>query len=42
MADIIQKYIDKHPEFGYRSVSEFLNELIRKKVKEIIDTEDLK
>lgn len=41
MADIIQKYINKHPELGYRSISEFLNELIRDKVKKILDSENL-
>lgn len=35
MADIIQRYIDRHPELGYRSVSEYITELIRTNVKEI-------
>ncbi len=38
MAGIIQDYINSHLELGYRSVSEYITELIRNKVKEILDS----
>ena len=31
-----EDYIKDHPEFGYRSISECLNEIIRDKAKEIL------
>lgn len=41
MYEILQKYIDHHAELGYMFASEFLNELIRNKIKDILETEDL-
>ena len=34
--EVFQEYIDNHLELGYRSVAEFLNEVIRDKAKEIL------
>lgn len=34
--NVFEKYLDDHIELGYRSVSEFLNEIIRDKAKEIL------
>lgn len=28
----VQKYIDEHPELGYRSVADFITDLIREKI----------
>jgi len=36
LKDVIQQFIDEHPEMGYRSVSEYLNELVRNEVKRIL------
>ncbi len=36
--EVFQKYINDNPQLGYRSVSEMLNELIRNKAKEILDS----
>ena len=37
--EVFKKYLYNHPELGYRSTAEFLNEILRNKAKEIIDTE---
>ena len=37
--EVFKKYLNKHPELGYRSIAEFLNEILRNKAKEILDTE---
>ena len=37
--EVFKKYLNNHPELGYRSVAEFLNEILRNKAKEIIDNE---
>jgi len=37
--EVFRNYLNKHPELGYRSVSEFLNEIIRDKAKEILQSE---
>lgn len=42
MFEVFQKYINENPKLGYRSVSEFLNELIRTKAKEILESEENK
>ena len=39
MFEVFKKYLDNHPELGYRSIAEFLNEILRNKAKEIIDNE---
>ena len=39
--EVFRKYLNKHPELGYRSVAELLNEIIRDRAKEILDAEDL-
>jgi len=39
--EVFKKYLDKHPELGYRSVSEFLNEIIRDKAKELLKSDDI-
>ncbi len=36
LANVFQKFIEDHPELGYRSVSEFLIELIRAEAKGIL------
>ena len=36
---VFRNYLDNHIELGYRSVSEFLNEIIRDKAKEILQSE---
>lgn len=35
--EVFDNYINEHIELGYRSVSEYLNELIRNKAKEILN-----
>ena len=37
--EVFENYVNEHLELGYRSVSEFLNEVIREKVKEILEKE---
>jgi len=37
--EVFKKYFDNHLELGYRSVAEFLNEILRNKAKEILDAE---
>lgn len=34
--EVFEGYMNKHPELGYRSVAEFLIELIRNKAKKIL------
>ena len=34
--EVFQDYINEHLELGYRSVSEFLNEVIRDKARELL------
>ena len=36
LKEVFEDYIKKHPELGYRSVSEYLNEILREKAKEIL------
>jgi len=38
--EVFKKYLNNHPELGYRSIAEFLNEVLRNKAKEIIDNEE--
>lgn len=38
--EVFKKYLNNHPELGYRSIAEFLNEILRNKAKEIIETEN--
>lgn len=38
--EIFREYLKNHPELGYRSTAEFLNEILRNKAKEIIDNEE--
>ena len=40
MFEVFKKYLNKYPELGYRSIAEFLNEILRNKAKEIIDNEE--
>lgn len=40
--EVFKRYLDKHPELGYRSVSEFLNEIVRDKAKELLKSDDMK
>lgn len=35
--EVFQKYLHNHPELGYRSTAEFLNEILRNKAKEILE-----
>lgn len=35
--EVFKKYLNNHPELGYRSTAEFLNEILRDKAKEIIE-----
>ena len=42
MFEVVQEYFYKNPHLGYRSVSEFLNELIRSKANEIIKSKKIK
>jgi len=37
LKEVFQRHLDAHPELGYRSVSEFLNEVIRNKAREILN-----
>jgi len=37
IADLFESYIEKHPELGYRTISQFIIEVLRVKAKEIID-----
>ena len=37
--EVFRNYLDNHIELGYRSVSEFLNEIIRDKAKDILQSE---
>lgn len=40
--EVFKKYLNDHPQLGYRSTAEFLNEILRNKAKEILDTENKK
>lgn len=37
--EVFRNYLDNHIELGYRSVSEFLNKIIRDKAKDILQSE---
>lgn len=39
--EVYRDYLNKHPELGYRSVAEFLNEVIRNKARDLLESEDL-
>lgn len=36
LANVFQQFIREHPELGYRSVSEYLIELIRSEAKSVL------
>lgn len=38
--EVFKKYLHNHPELGYRSIAEFLNEILRNKAKEILEKEE--
>lgn len=38
--EVFKKYLDDNPKLGYRSIAEFLNEVLRNKAKEILDNEE--
>ena len=38
--EVFQKYLYNHPELGYRSTAEFLNEILRNKAKEILENKE--
>ena len=38
---IFEDYLNNHVELGYRSVSEFLNDILRQKAKKILKTDEL-
>lgn len=40
MFEVFKRYLHNHPELGYRSIAEFLNEILRDKAKEILDNEE--
>ncbi|MBA7507178.1 hypothetical protein ES706_05894 [subsurface metagenome] len=37
--EVFRNYLDNHIELSYRSISEFLNEIIRDKAKDILQSE---
>ena len=37
LADLFEKYIEKHKELGYRTVSQYILEVLRKEAKQLID-----
>ncbi len=38
--EVFKNYLHNHPELGYRSIAEFLNEILRNKAKEILDNKE--
>ena len=42
LKEVFQRHLEANPELGYRSVSEFLNEVIRNKAKEILNPKTIK
>jgi len=38
--EVFKEYLHNHPELGYRSTAEFLNEILRNKAKKILENED--
>jgi len=37
LADLFEKYIEKNKELGYRTISQYVMEILRKEAKKIID-----
>lgn len=38
--EVIQDYLNENPKLAYRSVSEFIHDLIRDKVRELLDSKN--
>lgn len=36
--EVFKKYLDENPQLGYRSVSEFLNNILRQEAVKILDS----
>jgi len=41
MYEVFEKYVKEHVSLGYRSVSELLNDILRRAAKKILKGEDI-